>query len=105
MNPADVTLTKLAVGSASRTVHERIDIVQQIGDKKTAATLRSVVRPRSMYGTLRSGGIALLLAPDPVTSVAGVAMLGASVYAKKREPLNASSVIQEARKILEDLRL
>lgn len=105
MKPGDVRLARLAADSVSRTARERVEVAQRIGEKRTAAALNSAVRPRSMAGTLRSGGIALLVAPEPITTIAGAAMIGVSVYAKGRDPLNTSSVVHEARKILEDLRL
>lgn len=61
-----------------------------------------VTRPKSPRTTMRRAGVALIAAPDPITTVAGVGLL-ASSYALKNEPANLASLALETKKILRDL--
>ena len=67
------------------------------------SALKDVVRPNSPAKTLKRVGTALILAPDPATGVVGIAMLGASLALKKRDPIGASSVYAEAKKLLDEI--
>jgi hypothetical protein len=78
-------------------------VASAVGDRETKARLRQVVKPTSVSRTLRKAGVALILAPDPITAVPGAMMLGASFVAKQREPLNASSVFEETRRLLAEM--
>ena len=51
---------------------------------------------------MRKAGIALIAAPDPVTTVAGAGLL-ASSYALKKEPASLTNLAMETRKVLRDL--
>ena len=74
-----------------------------LADAETRERLRQVAKPNSVSRTLRKAGVALILAPDPITAVPGAMMLGASLATRRREPLSSSSVFDETRKLLAEL--
>jgi hypothetical protein len=74
-----------------------------LGDKKTTSALKDVVKPNSPSKTLRKTGAALILAPDPLTGVVGVAMVGASFALRNRDPMSVSAPCAEARRLLDEI--
>lgn len=62
-----------------------------------------MAKPNSLSGALRKTGVALIVAPDPISAVPGAVMLVASLAAKRREPIKPASVLEEARKLLDEL--
>jgi hypothetical protein len=52
---------------------------------------------------MKKAGVALILAPDPVTGVAGVALVVTSFALKGKEPASLAHLAQEAKKILRDM--
>jgi hypothetical protein len=82
---------------------ERATVASGIGDGETRERLRQVARPNSVSGTLRKAGVALILAPDPITAVPGAMMLGASFAMRSGEPLGPASVVEETRKLLAEM--
>ncbi len=82
---------------------DRGAVAGALADRGTREGLRQVARPNSLSKTLRKAGVALILAPDPITAVPGAVMVGASFAARGREPLSAASVFSETRKILDEI--
>ncbi len=74
-----------------------------MADTATRERLKDVARPNSISGTLRKTGVALILAPDPITAVPGAVMLGASVVAGRRTPLSHAAVFEETRRLIAEL--
>jgi hypothetical protein len=52
---------------------------------------------------MRKAGVALILAPDPFTGVAGVALVASSFVLKSKEPASLGNLASETRRILRDL--
>jgi hypothetical protein len=48
-------------------------------------------------------GIALILTPDPISGLPGVALLASSFVMKRREPASLASLAQETRKTLREI--
>jgi hypothetical protein len=70
-----------------------------------ARRLNKVSKPNSPSSTLKKAGVALIVVtPDPVTAVPGVALIIASYAAKRNEPAKLDDVAAETRKILRDIR-
>jgi hypothetical protein len=96
-------LLKSSASSAIRILKEREEVAGRLADAETAKRLREVVKPNSLSRTLRKAGVALILAPDPITAVPGVMMLGASFATKGRQPLSPASVFEETRRLLDEM--
>jgi hypothetical protein len=78
-------------------------VARRLADAGTRDALRQVAKPNSLSGTLRKAGVALILAPDPITAIPGAVMLGASFATRAREPLSPASLCNEARKLLSEI--
>lgn len=96
-------LIKSRAKSAARIIDDRKSVAQSLASTRTRDSLKKVVKPNSISKTLRKAGVAMLLAPDPVTAVPGAVMLGASLATKKKEPLTPKSVYEEANKLLDEM--
>jgi hypothetical protein len=94
---------KSSASSATRVLNDRADLAAALADKGTRDSLRQVARPNSISKTLRRAGVALILAPDPITAVPGAVLLGASLAAKGKEPMSVASVFKETRKVLDEM--
>ena len=97
-------LAKAKVAAFVRTSADRVEVARVLSDATTKEKLKMTVRPPKVSSALRKTAAALILAPDPVTGVAGVALLGVSVVTKKREPANIEDLAKEAEKVMRDLR-
>jgi hypothetical protein len=84
-------------------LNERATAARCLADTNSRDSLRKVVRPNSLSKTLRKAGVALILAPDPITAVPGAIMLGVSFATRGKEPLSPSSVFDETRKLLAEM--
>ena len=78
-------------------------MAHSVANKATRERLKEVVKPNSVSKTLRKAGVALILAPDPITAVPGALMLGASLAARGKQPLNPASVYEETQKLLDEM--
>jgi hypothetical protein len=96
-------LLKSSAGSAIRVLREREEVARRLADAETAKRLREVAKPNSLSRTLRKAGVALILAPDPITAVPGAMILGASFAMRGRQPLSPASVFEETRKLLDEM--
>ena len=84
-------------------MRERAAVARALADSETRERLKAVVKPNSISRTLRTAGVALILAPDPITAVPGAVMLGAYFVTKGRDPLSAASVFAETQKLLAEM--
>lgn len=96
-------LLKSSASSATRVLKDRGAVAASLADAGTRAKLRQVAKPNSVSKTLRKAGVALMLSPDPITDVPAVIMLGASFATRKKDPLTPKSVLEETRKLLDDM--
>ena len=72
--------------SVKRTASDLKQAAVALDTSESSARLRDVTEPPSLTGTLRKTGIALALAPEPITTVAGVGLVVASFAVGRREP-------------------
>jgi hypothetical protein len=96
-------LLKSSASSAIRVLKDREEVARRLADQETTKRLREVVKPNSLSRTLRKAGVALILAPDPITAVPGAVLLGASLATRGRQPLSPASVFEETRKLLDEM--
>ncbi|HMD78690.1 MAG TPA: hypothetical protein VKF39_01750 [Nitrososphaerales archaeon] len=89
--------------SASRLVKDRAEVAGNIDAGKVTRQIETVTNPKTPRSAMRKAGIALIVAPDPVTTVAGAGLL-ASSYAFRKDPADLQSLALETRKVLRDLR-
>ncbi len=89
--------------SVERRATARIELANGMGSAGMERSLKQLVRPNSVSGTLRKAGAVLLLSPDPLSDIPAIAMIGTSYIMKRREPLSVSSMVVEAGKTLREL--
>jgi hypothetical protein len=89
--------------SVSRVVRDRAEVAGSMDTAPVARNVTNITKPSSPRSSMRKAGIALIVAPDPVTTAAGVGLL-ASSYAFRKEPASLENLAQETKKILRDLR-
>jgi hypothetical protein len=82
---------------------DRAEVAGSLADPKTRDSLRQVAKPNSLSKTLRKAGVALILAPDPITAVPGAVMLGASLATRGKQPLSPASVFEETQRMLDEM--
>lgn len=91
------------VESIERRAAARIELAARMGRAETKLSLKQLTRPNSVSGTLRKAGAILLLSPDPLTDIPAIALIGASVLMRRREPLSVSSLMLQANRTLREL--
>ena len=89
-------LAKARVDSLSRHAVDLQAAAAATGDGGSKVAMRRVVSPPSLSKTLRNTGVVLLVAPDPFTDVLGVAFIGASYAARRREAASLETMRREA---------
>ncbi len=52
---------------------------------------------------MKKAGVVLMLSPDPITDIPGVALLASAYLLKKKEPSSVGTLVHEARKILREI--
>lgn len=88
--------------SVTRIVRDRVEVAGNMDAAPVIRKMESVTNPKSPRTTMRRAGIALIVAPDPLTTVAGVGLLATST-AMRNDPSNLESLSRETRKIFRDL--
>ena len=86
----------------SRLATAKAEVASSINPAPVTRHIERLTKPKSLGGTMRKVGIALIAAPDPITGVPGVALLASSFVMKKKEPASLSNLAQETRKVLRD---
>lgn len=99
----DAKLVRASLGSASRMAAEKAKVAKALEQPEVDGSLRQVVKPKSLSGSMKKAGIALVAAPDPITGVPGVALLATSYVLKRKEPASLKSLAAEARKIIREV--
>lgn len=91
------------VDSISRIVDAKSEVASKLNTEHVSRHVDGLTKPKSPSSTMKKAGIALIAAPDPITGVAGVALVATSFAMKKNEPTSLENLAHETRKILRDL--
>jgi hypothetical protein len=91
----EAKLAKAMVGAYVRASRDKLEAARAISDKTAAESIRAAVKPPRVASSLTKTGVALILAPDPFTGAAGVALLGASLAMKRREAAGLKELAKE----------
>ena len=96
-------LIRSTTDSLSRLAETKADVASNVDPARAMLHIERLTKPKSLGGTMRKAGIALIAAPDPITGIPGVALLATSFIMKKKEPASLGNLAQETRKVLRDL--
>jgi hypothetical protein len=99
----DSAALKSSVSSAKRVCGDYKGMSDALDMKQTDISLRRLTNPGSRNGAIRKAGIALAIAPEPITTAAGLVMIAGSYAMKSREPANLADMVKQTRKTLSDL--
>ena len=96
-------LAQAAVAAYTRSAKANVETAAILANEGTAKALRLSTNPPKVSASLKKAGTLLVLAPDPLTAVPGVAMIALSFAAKSREPAGITDLIRESRKIMREI--
>jgi hypothetical protein len=96
-------LIRSSTDSVSRLVNEKASVAGAVDASSLNQSFDNLTKPPSLSGGMRKAGIALIVTPDPFTTVAGVALLASSSVTKRREPAGLGTLAQETRKVLREI--
>ncbi len=96
-------LAKSSAKSIIRTVRTRSEVSTALTGRGVEKGLQDAVRPRSLSSGIRKAGIALMLSPDPLTDIPGIALLASAYLIKKRDPSSIKTLMNEARRVIRDV--
>ena len=96
-------VAKSSARSIVRIARARSEVSRALAQKDVQKGLENVVRPRSPSSGMRKVGIALMLAPDPLTDIPGIALLASAHLIKRRDPLSIERLMKEARRVIKDV--
>ena len=102
MAAGSAELVESRLASLKRTSKDWVDAASSIESQEGAKRLKDLNHPPHIKKTMRNTGLALAAAPEPVTTVAGLALLAGSLV-KKREPDTLKTIGKELKAQLSEL--
>ena len=97
-------IARSVAGSLERIGEARGQVASSVDAKSVARHVNGLSKPSSPSSTLRKAGVTLIIAtPDPVSDVAGAALVVASYAMKGKEPTKIGDVAVETKRILRDM--
>ena len=97
------SLVQSSALSVSRIAQTKAEAASAIDAATVTRKVETLTKPRSPGSVMKKLGIALIVAPDPITAVPGVALVASSYVLKKNEPASIAHLALETRKILRDV--
>lgn len=96
MTGCEAALVRARCESLRRVSEDWVNVASSLEAKGAARSVRDLTHPPSIKKTVRAAGVALAVAPEPFTTVAGVALVAGS-FAMKGDPATLESVAEELR--------
>ena len=94
MDGREAALAEARCEALRRVSKDWVGVANSLDGEDVARSVRDLNHPPSMKKTLRTVGVALAVAPEPFTTVAGVALVAGS-FAMRSEPMTMKSVAVE----------
>jgi len=97
-------IVRSVADSLRRLSDARNSVASSVDTKGVSRRLANVSKPSSPSSALKKAGVALIVVtPDPITAVPGVALIAASYATKRKEPAKLDDLAAETRKVLRDI--
>jgi hypothetical protein len=97
-------IVRSVADSLTRLKEARGNVASSVDTRDVSRHLTRVSKPSSPSSALKKAGVALIVVtPDPVTAVPGVALIAASYATKRHEPAKLGDLAAETKKILRDI--
>jgi hypothetical protein len=90
----EAALARSQCESLRRVSKDWVDVASSLEAGDAGRSVRDLTHPPSIKKTVRTAGIALAVAPEPFTTVAGVALVAGS-FAMRNEPATLKTVAEE----------
>ncbi len=94
MTGREAALARSQCESLRRISNDWVGIASSLEGADAARSVRDLTHPPSVKKTMRTVGVALAVAPEPFTTVAGVALFAGS-FAMRDEPATLGSIPEE----------
>ncbi len=94
MTGREAALAKAQCESLRRVSKDWLYVATSLEAEDVARSVQDLNHPPSLKKTMRRAGVALAVAPEPFTTVAGVALIAGS-YAMRGEPVTLKCVAEE----------
>ncbi len=97
-------IVRSVAASLSRLNEAKSQVRDSVDHSKLKRRMNDLSKPNSPSSNLKKAGVALIVsAPDPITDVAGAALIATSYAVKRKEPTRLDDLASETRKILRDI--
>jgi hypothetical protein len=97
-------IVRSVTDSLSRLNEAKSQVADSVDHSKVTKRMRDLSKPSSPSSNLKKAGVALIVsAPDPITDVAGVALVATSYAVKRKDPTKLDDLAAETRKILREI--
>ncbi|MDG6953844.1 MAG: hypothetical protein JRN33_02525 [Nitrososphaerota archaeon] len=96
-------LLRSTAQSLQRISRSKSEVASGLDSSAISRQVERVTKPGSPGAAMKKAGVALIAAPEPLTGVAGVALVASSFAIKGKEPASLASIAQETRKILREI--
>ncbi len=97
-------IVRSVADSLSRLNEAKTQVAASVDHSKVKRRMNDISKPNSPSSNLKKAGVALVVgAPDPITTVPGVALIATSYAIKRKEPSKLDDLAAETRKILRDM--
>jgi hypothetical protein len=97
-------IVRSVADSLSRLSEAKAQVASSADGSKVAKHLKDISKPHSPSSSLKKAGVALIVVtPDPITAVPGVALIASSYAVKRKEPTKLDDIAAETRRILREM--
>ncbi len=102
MTGREAALAKSQCESLRRISKDWVDVSASLEAEGLTGRIRDLHHPPSVKKTMRTAGVALAVAPEPFTTVAGIALVAGS-FMMQEEPITLKSVAEELRSQMSEI--
>lgn len=91
--------------SLSRLQETKAQVASGVNAEPIRNHMERLSNPKSPSSAMKKAGIALIVVtPDPITAIPGVALIATSIAIKRKEPAKLDDLAAETQKILREIR-
>ena len=102
MTGREAALLRSQCESLRRTSSDLAGVASSLKSEDAGRSVRDLSHPPSVRKAMRTAGIALAVAPEPFTTIAGVALVAGS-FAAGGEPATLKSTAEELRRQMSEI--
>jgi hypothetical protein len=97
-------IVRSVADSLTRLSEAKSNVASSVDTKGVSRHLARLAKPSTPSSALKKAGVALIVVtPDPITAVPGVALIAASYATRRNEPAKLEDLAAETKKVLRDI--